>query len=119
MFEDLFNFVTVFLALPVSQYFSRLICPFKTVFVHQNKWDHFLLVPTFWYLFGCAYLISVNFEVLFKSSPCMLCKALSIPRNSRISSLVFCDAPRVLTSMSSTKDESCSSGMLSISKSVS
>ena len=41
--------------------------------------------------------ISVSFEVLFKSSPCMLCKTLSIPKNSRISRSVYCDASCVLT----------------------
>ena len=45
----------------------------------------------------------------------MLCKALSIPKNSHMSRLVFSDASRVLTRISSTKDESSSSGMLSIS----
>ena len=63
-------------------------------------------------------LISVNFEVLFKSSPCMLCKDLSIPKNSHMSRLVFCDASRVLTEISSTKDESSSRGIFSISISV-
>ena len=48
----------------------------------------------------------------------MLCKALSIPRNSRMSRSVFCDASHVLRWISSTKDESSSSGILSIGKSV-
>ena len=48
----------------------------------------------------------------------MLCKALSILRNSHISRSVFCDTSRVLASISSTKYESSSSGILSISKSV-
>ena len=60
--------------------------------------------------------------MLFKSSRCILCQVsinkVSIPKNSRISRSVFWDAPRVLTWISSTKDESSSSGMLSISISV-
>ena len=47
----------------------------------------------------------------------MLCKALSIQRNSWISRSVFCNASCVLTRISSTKDESSSRGMLSICKS--
>ena len=63
--------------------------------------------------------ISVNFEILFKSSPCTLCKALSNPKNSRISTRsIFCDASRVLTLITSTKDESSPSGIFYISKSV-
>ena len=62
--------------------------------------------------------ISLNFQVLFKTSPCMLCRALSIPTNSRMSMSVFCDTSRVLTRTSSAKDESSFSGMLSICKSV-
>ena len=56
--------------------------------------------------------------MLFKSSPFMLCKVLSIPMNSRISRLVFCDASRVLMWISSTKGESSFRGMLFICKSV-
>ena len=62
--------------------------------------------------------ISVNFEILFKSSPYTLCKALSNPKNSRISRSIFCDASRVLTWITSTKDESSPSGIFYISKSV-
>ena len=64
-------------------------------------------------------LISVNFEVLFRNSPCMLYQALLIPKNSRMSRSVFCDASRVSTLISSTKDERSSRGILSISISVS
>ena len=60
-------------------------------------------------------LISVYFEVWFASSPCIVCKAWSIPRNSRISRSVFCNASRVLAWISLTKDESSISGMLSFS----
>ena len=49
----------------------------------------------------------------------MLCRALSIPKNSRMFMSVFSDASRVLTWISSTKPESSSGGILSISKSVS
>ena len=48
----------------------------------------------------------------------MPCRALSVPKNSGISRLVVCDASRVLAWISSTKDESSSSGILSISKYV-
>ena len=48
----------------------------------------------------------------------MLCKALSITRNLRMSRSVFCDASRVLAWMSSTKDKSSPSDILSICKSV-
>ena len=48
----------------------------------------------------------------------MLCKALSISTKFCISRLVFCYASHVLAWISSTKDKSCSSGILSISKSV-
>ena len=63
-------------------------------------------------------LTSINLDVLFKSSPGIRWKALIIPRNCRISRSVFCDASHVLARISSTKNESSSSGMLSISKSV-
>ena len=49
------NFVTVFLALLVFQYLNHLISLCTTVSVHRYKSDHFLLLLTFWYLFGCAY----------------------------------------------------------------
>ena len=49
----------------------------------------------------------------------MLCKTLSMPRNSRISRLVCCDASRVLRSISLANGKSFFSGMLSICKSVS
>ena len=117
VFERLFDSVTVFLTFPVFRYSSRPIFLCIVVFVLQCKWDHFLHLPTSWYPFWCVYQ-SVNFEVLFKSSPCILCKALSIPKNSRISRSVFCDAARILTWIPSIKDESSSSGILSISKSV-
>ena len=48
----------------------------------------------------------------------MLCRVLSIPKKSRISRSVFCDASRVLAWISSTKDKNFSSGIFSISKSV-
>ena len=48
----------------------------------------------------------------------MLCKALSIPRNSCILRSVFYDASPVLTWMSSAKDKSSFRGICSISKSV-
>ena len=48
----------------------------------------------------------------------MFCTAVSILSNCCISRSVFCDASRVLTWISSTKDESSSGGMLSICKSV-
>ena len=63
-------------------------------------------------------LISINFEVLFASSTCMLCKTLLIPENSRIWSSVFCDASCVLIWISSAKDESSINGILPISMSV-
>ena len=56
--------------------------------------------------------------MFFKSSPCMFCKALLIPKNSRMSRSLFCDASRILTLISSTKDERSSRGILSISISV-
>ena len=56
--------------------------------------------------------------MFFKSSPCMFCKASLIPKNSRMSRSLFCDASRILTSISSTKDERSSRGILSISISV-
>ena len=49
--------------------------------------------------------ISINFEVILTISPCMVHKALSIPKNPRISRLVFCDASLFLTLISSGKDE--------------
>ena len=49
----------------------------------------------------------------------MLCKTLSMPRNSRISRLVCCDASRVLRSISLANGKCFFSGMLSICKSVS
>ena len=116
-FEGIFDFVAVFLALPVFRYSSCLIYLCITSFVHQNKWDHFLLLPFLVSLLICL-SISVSFDVLFKSSPCMLCMALLIPKHSRISRSVFFDACCVLTWISSTKDESSSSGMLSIPKPV-
>ena len=48
----------------------------------------------------------------------MLCKALSMPRNSPISRVLCCDATRALIRRSSTKDESFFGSMLSICKSV-
>ena len=48
----------------------------------------------------------------------MFCRALSIAKNSHISKLVFCDASRVITRISSAKGESSFRGILSISKSV-
>ena len=62
--------------------------------------------------------ISINFAALFPRSPCMVFKALSIPQNSRISRLAFCDASRVLTltsSATSAKDEISINRILSIS----
>ena len=44
----------------------------------------------------------------------MLSKALSIPRNSRMSRLAFCDTSRVLTRTSSSKDGGSFSGIPSI-----
>ena len=54
-FEDLFSSVTVFLALSVFRYSAHLIYLCITAFVHQYKQDHFLLLPTFLYLFWYAY----------------------------------------------------------------
>ena len=48
----------------------------------------------------------------------MLCRALLIPENNRMSRSVFCDASRVLIQISLTSVESSSRGILSISKSV-
>ena len=48
----------------------------------------------------------------------MLCRALLIPENYRMSRSVFCDASRVLIQISLTSVESSSRGILSISKSV-
>ena len=96
MFEDLFGFVIVFVDLPVFRYLNPLTCLYTTAFVHRNKWDHYLLPLTFLSLLVRLF-ISANFKVLFKNSPCMLCKALSIPKNYRMSKSVFCDAYRVLT----------------------
>ena len=48
----------------------------------------------------------------------MLCKGLSIHKISCMSRSVFCDASRVLTQISSTKDQSSSWGILAISISV-
>ena len=48
----------------------------------------------------------------------MVCKSVSIHKSPLISRSVFCDAPRVLAGISSTKDESSISGILSISVSV-
>ena len=109
MLENLCNFVTVFPALAVFLVFrSSNVSPYKCDSTSSN----FLVSP--W----IRLLISVSLEVLFKSSPCMLCEALSIPKNCRMSRLVLDDASRVLAEMSSTNDKSSSSGMLSISKSV-
>ena len=52
------------------------------------------------------------FEMLFTSSPCMGCKALLVSKNSHIPRSAFCDASRVLTWISSTKDETSISGTL-------
>ena len=60
-------------------------------------------------------LISVKFEALFGSSPCMVCKTLLIPKDFCISKSVVCDASLVLTWISSAKNESSLSGILSIS----
>ena len=50
-----FDSLTVFVALPVFWYSSRLICPCITAFVHKYKWDRFLLLQTFWYLVWYTY----------------------------------------------------------------
>ena len=63
-------------------------------------------------------LISVSFDILFKNSLFMPCRALLILKSSRMLRSVFCDASRVLTLTSSTKDESSARGILSISYSV-
>ena len=62
--------------------------------------------------------ISVNFDSLFANSPCMVCKTLSVPKNSCISRSGFCDASRLFTWTSFAKDESSISSILSISLSV-
>ena len=91
----------------------RLIYLCIATFVHRNKWDYILLLVTLVYLW-MRLSISVSLEVLFESSPCMLSKALSIPRNSRMSRLAFCDTSRVLTRTSSSKDGGSFSGIPSI-----
>ena len=50
-----------------------------TVFVHQYSQDTFLLLWTFLISLLMCLSVSVSFDVLFKSSPCMLCKTLSMP----------------------------------------
>ena len=85
------GFCDSILALPVFRYLGRLIYLCITALAHQNKWDHFLLLVSLF----IRLLISVNFDVLFKSPPCIPFKALSIPKDSCMSRSVFCDASRV------------------------
>ena len=49
--------------------------------------------------------IFVSFEELFISSLCMVCKALSNLKNSRITMSVFCGVSHVLTQMPLVKDK--------------
>ena len=53
--------------------------PASLLSASANLSNHFFKIPS---TFGGE---AVNFEVLFKSSPCMLCRALSIPKDSHIS----------------------------------
>ena len=53
--------------------------PASLLSASANLSNHFFKIPS---TFGGE---PVNFEVLFKSSPCMLCRALSIPKDSHIS----------------------------------
>ena len=80
-FEGLFDFVIVFLILPVFQYSSRLIYPWINCLCSSEKVGSFSTFSNILVSLFMRLLISVNFEVLFKSSPCMLCKALLIPKN--------------------------------------
>ena len=119
MFEDLFDSVTMSLALPFFRYSSRLICLCITTSVHQYKWDHFLLLPPFWYLFWCVYqsLLILKYYLRVHPvcfvKPCQFAEILGCILRS-----VFCDASLDLTWTSSTNDKSSIGGMLSISKSA-
>ena len=50
-----FRFCDNISSLACFSIFSRLICPYTTAFFHRYKWYHFLLLLTFWYLFGFVY----------------------------------------------------------------
>ena len=118
MFEDLFDSVTMSLALLFFRYSSRLICLCIITSVHQHKWNHFLLLPPFWYLFWCVYqsLLILKYYLRVHPvcfvKPCQFAEILGCILRS-----VFCDASRDLTWTSSTNDKSSIGGMLSISKS--
>ena len=94
MCEGLFDFAMKFLSLLHFQCSNRLIYPCKTAFFIRIS----RIIFHFLYVFDIsfdAFVNLFNFDVLFNSSPYMLYKALSIPKNFRMSRSVFCDASHV------------------------
>ena len=100
------NFGIVFHVLLVAQ-FSKLPGHIHiAAFVLQSKRDRLQSALNFCYTCLRVYQSQLILDVLFTSSACIECKALLISKNPRISWSVFCDAPSILTWISSAKDRS-------------